>query len=96
MELKRMPGDDSIHWIVEGNMDEDSVLRLESIITNSHDRGADITLDLSGLEFLPEIGARSMSIMARKLRDRGSSFRIVGARGHVKERLKVSGVLEDQ
>lgn len=92
MELKRVPGNDRINWIVEGDMDEDSVLRFESMITNSYDRGSNITIDLSGLRSLPEMGLRGMGIIARKLEDRGSCLTIVGARGTLKERLKSTGL----
>ncbi|MGA1872996.1 MAG: STAS domain-containing protein [Thermoplasmatota archaeon] len=96
MELKRIEERQCIRWVVEGDMDEDSVLSFESIITNSQDRGSDITIDLSGLTDLPNMGARGMGIITRKLEERGTCVSIVGAKGRVKERLKVSGVLKDQ
>jgi len=93
MELKRIQGSECIRWLVEGDMDEDSVLRFESIITNSQDRGSDITIDLSGLTSLPDMGARGMGIIARKLEDDGSCLTIVGAKGPIRERLKTTGLV---
>ncbi|MGA1793132.1 MAG: STAS domain-containing protein [Thermoplasmatota archaeon] len=96
MELKRVDERGCIRWLVNGDMDEDSVLSFESIIANSQDQGSDITLDLSGLTSLPNMGVRGMGIIARKLEDRGSCLTIVGAKGPVKDRLLASGLLDVQ
>lgn len=96
MELKRIEGSECIRWLVEGDMDEDSVLRFESIITNSMDRGSDITIDLSGLTSLPDMGARGMGIITRKLEDEGTCVTIVGAKGPIRERLRASGLIASQ
>ena len=96
MELKRIADPCSVRWIVEGDMDEDSVLSFESIITNSLDQGSDITIDLSGLTSLPDLGIRGMGIVARKLEEKGSCVTITGAKGQIRDRLVVSGLLEDQ
>ena len=75
---------------------EDSILKLESLVLNSYDRGSNITIDMSGLTDLPELGTRGMGHIAEKLEDSGSSVTIIGAQGAVSKKLKHSGIIKDQ
>jgi anti-anti-sigma regulatory factor len=96
MEVSRVQGKDKIRWLLKGEMDEDSVLRFESLILNSQDRGADVTIDLSGLTGMPNMGARGFSHVATRLEDNGSRVQIICADENISRRLKISGTVCDQ
>jgi anti-anti-sigma regulatory factor len=96
MEVSRIDGQGEVRWVLAGDMDEDSVLRFESLVLNSRDRGSSVIIDMSDLTDIPEIGARGMGHIARSLERDGSTVNIVGAKGTVSRKLRNSGMIEDQ
>lgn len=96
MEVSRIDGRGEVKWILAGEMDEDSVLKLESLVLNSQDRGSDVVIDMTGLTDIPDIGTRGMGHITKKLEGAGSSVNIIGAKGSVSTKLKNSGLIMDQ
>jgi len=96
MEVSRIDEQGGVKWVLAGDMDEDSVLELESMVLNSRDRGSDIIIDMSDLTDIPDIGAMGMGHITKKLERLGSSVNIIGAKGSVSRKLRNSGVIDDQ
>jgi anti-anti-sigma regulatory factor len=96
MEVSKVDDEDKIRWVLTGEMDEDSVLGFESMILNSQDLGSEITIDMSELTSLPDIGAKSFKHIANKLNDSGSSINFIGASELVSRKLRLSGLDEIQ
>jgi anti-anti-sigma regulatory factor len=96
MEVSRIDGQHRVKWVLAGEMDEDSVLRFESLVLNSQDRGSDIIIDMSGLTNIPDIGTRGIGHITEEIQRSGSSVDIVGAKGTVSKKLKSSGIIDDQ
>lgn len=96
MHVSRIDGQDEVKWILAGELDEDSVLRFESLVLNSHDRGSDIIIDISGLTDMPDIGTKGIGHIAEEVQRSGSSVNIIGAKGTVSKKLKTSGIIDDQ
>jgi anti-anti-sigma regulatory factor len=96
MEVSRVQGKDEIKWLLSGDMDEDSVLKFESLILNSQDKGADVTIDLSGLTGMPNIGARGFGHITNRLENNGSRVQIICGDESISRRLEISGAVCDQ
>ena len=96
MEVSRIDGQGEVKWVLAGVMDEDSVLGFESVVLNSADRGSNITIDVTGLTDMPDIGTRGIGHITEKLEGAGSSVNIIGAKGSVSRKLRNSGLLSDQ
>jgi anti-anti-sigma regulatory factor len=96
MEVSRINGHGEVRWILAGEMDEDSVLRLESIVLNSQDRGSDVVIDMSGITNIREMGPKGLNHIAQKIENTGSTVNIVGAKGNVSRKLRSSGIIDDQ
>lgn len=96
MEVSRIESDGKIKWVLSGTLDEDSILRFESLVLNTHDRGADVTIDLEGLVGMGKMGARGLGHITSKLQSSGSSVDIVGADSPTSRMLRISGAIEDQ
>lgn len=96
MEFRRCIGEKGACWTLSGSMDDDSYLELESMIMNSQDRGADLELDVSGLDDISMTGARGLREIARRFREQGSDLRIVGASEEVERRFKILGILDEE
>jgi hypothetical protein len=79
MEVKRSLSDSAVIWSVRGQLDDDSILHLESMVLNSHDRSEKVLLDISGVTNLPENTMKSITHMSEHLADSGRDFEVIGA-----------------
>ena len=96
MEVRRSISGPAVRWSVIGELDDYSILHLESVVLNSQDSSKEVLLDLSEMEGLPSNGASSMAYMSSYLSKRGRRLEIVGANDMVKRTLVRTGLIEDQ
>lgn len=76
--------------------DEDWTDRLEAFLSEHYvDDGVSvIRLDLSGVDWVDLEGIATLIRLANHTRDRGKRFVLAGSRGHVREKLARTGVIE--
>jgi anti-anti-sigma factor len=95
-DVREQPGETVTVWMsgeLSGEVRTDHVLEfLEEHYVNEGVRT--IVLDLSELEFIDLEGVATLLTLLRKSGERGKAFAIRGARGHVREKLRTTGVID--
>lgn len=77
MELERGTAGHRILWKLHGRLDDDSALKLESMVLNSDYRGENILLDLRELDDVSLMGRKSIDRVVRGARSMGASVEII-------------------
>ncbi|MGA1821790.1 MAG: STAS domain-containing protein [Thermoplasmatota archaeon] len=95
MDIRKVAGEGSYKWIISGEVDRGSALKLESMIVNSQIGDDDVILDVSELMEISSEGLTSLHHIHSRLRNRGGNLKLVGARGEVADGIRLLGLIDD-
>ncbi len=93
MDLKRGRAGDDILWKLEGSLDDDSTLLLETSVLNSQYEGEDLIIDLSDMSSVSSQGLRSLDRIAHELKDKGAHLKVLPPEDPLEKEIK--RIIED-
>jgi len=80
MDVKRTFNRGGPMWVLSGDIDDDSALRLESMLLNSQWKGGAVTIDLSGIGHISIEGRKVFNRIYEGLRSRGGDVEVIDTR----------------
>lgn len=91
MTIEKNMQDEKLTLTVSGRLDTTTAPDLEAVMTDSLDGVADLTLDLSGLEYISSAGLRVLLAMQKTMNANQGKMRVTGANEVVMEVFEVTG-----
>lgn len=95
MKIKKEQSENKLTVTLEGRLDADAALLLESELQDSFSGISELVIDLSRLEYISATGLRALVFVQNKMKPHGKTV-VRNASENVREILDVTGVIRHE
>ncbi|MBV9057311.1 MAG: STAS domain-containing protein [Candidatus Eremiobacteraeota bacterium] len=94
IDLRTADGSDALLFRLRGSLDLATAPTVRAALTDAaEEKGHDVIVDLTGLEFLDSTGLGVLIGAHRRAAERGGSFRLVVSDGPISRLLNITGLM---